>query len=409
MSVSCGGLGLRESELVFLPAFLASRIAAKPLAVEMAEHAVAAGLVSKRAFMQKYDDRTQSAFNRFLAALPPAVHDAVREIAIRGEAEAADKWLTRKLGQAASARNDAHTRRVGQGLVLEAGEEDPERPDASGRSGPGLQGQFQAIIDECIREGLYAEHRSSESWGDINRLTELSHRHCNHDWLWRLNPNHGPMLHGEDYVQALRIRLGAGGPDEPVPCRLCKRGTLDHTATHCLCCALGEATRGHNKVRDELLSIARSADASAEKEAPGLIPSHPLLRPADVLTSATSDGRLSAMDVGICSPDAGDAGDDCTESMRQRKLGFYAAHSRALEAQGIVYTPMVWSCYGRPHQATFEALKTICKRAARRRENQKWQQLYRRAAAIITVKIWQRAARMTFACWPREGDLTKDL
>ena len=222
-----------------------------------------------------------------------------------------------------------------------------------------------------------------------------------------LNPNHGPLLHGEDYVQALRMRLGAGGPDEAVPCRLCKRGTLDHTASHSLCCALGEATKGHNTARDELLNIAKSADASAEKEPVGLIPSHPLLRPADVLTSATSDGRLSAMDVGICSPDSGTAGEDCTESMRQRKLNDYRPHLRVLEAQGIVYTPMVWSCYGRPHRATYDALKTICQRASRRRAHVKWEVLYRRAAAIITVKIWQRAARMSFACWPREGDLMK--
>ena len=192
---------------------------------------------------------------------------------------------------------------------------------------------------------------------------------------------------------------------EALPCRICKTGTLDHAATHCFCDALGQATKGHNSVRDDLLGITKMADASAEKEPVGLIPSHPLLRPADVLTSATTDGRLSAMDVGICSPDAADAGEDCTDTMRQRKLQDYGPYLCELEAQGITYTPMIWSCYGRPHQATVDSLRAICKRAARRRTDQKWRTLYRRAAGIISVRIWQRAARMAFACLPRESDL----
>ena len=91
--------------------------------------------------------------------------------------------------------------------------------------------------------------------------------------------------------------------------------------------------------------------------------------------------------------------------MRQRKLNDYSAYLPQLASQGIAYNPMVWSCYGRPHQSTFEALKAICKRASRRWANVKWTVLYRRAANIITIKIWQRLSRMALACWPREGDL----
>ncbi len=235
--------------------------------------------------------------------------------------------------------------------MLPAGEEDPELPDNSGRTGPGLQAQFTALVDQCLREGLLLEHQTAESWPDVRRIRELSHADCSHDWLWRLSPNHGPTLDSSDFVTAVRTRLGAGGPDEPTPCRICG-GVLDPSGWHALCCALGEATRGHNAVRDQIHSAARIADPAAEIEPLGLIPFHPLLRPDDIFTSAAAHGRLSALDVGICSPDSVDAGDDCTESMRQRKLGDYSAHLPALESQNITYTPMTWSAYGRPHKVS---------------------------------------------------------
>ena len=34
--------------------------------------------------------------------------------------------------------------------------------------------------------------------------------------------------------------------------------------------------------------------------------------------------------------------------------------------------------------------------------------LQRRAEEAITVEIWRRAAKMTFACWPRETELADE-
>ena len=114
---------------------------------------------------------------------------------------------------------------------------------------------------------------------------------------------------------------------------------------------------------------------------------------------------MSALDVGICSPEAADAGADCTESMRLRKLQDYAPHLSALEWQNIVYTPVTWSCFGRPHSATTAALRNMCRQAARRRGLTNAKVLQRRAEANIAVEIWRRAAKMSFACWPSAGDL----
>ena len=405
-----GGLGFREAVAVSLPALLASRITARPLALEMARHAQQAGMVTEAQFVQAYDDRTKAAFERLRAKLPDQVADELREIAVEGAEAAATRWqhLQQGTAQGGGAGQRGVGRRPGQGLVLEPGEEDPESPDAAGRTGPGLQAQFTKLVDQCVVHGLRLEHNSAESWTDVRRLDELGDKSCNHDWLWALCPQHGPTLQTEEFVEAVRLRLGAGGPTEPVPCRLCKDGVLDSGGSHALQCSLAEATRGHNAVKNELLRVAKACDSSAEAEPLGLIPSNPALRPADVFTSAATPGRLSALDVGICSPEAAAAGADCTESMRQRKLHFYAQHLTELEAQNIVYKPLTWSCFGRPHAAVTEVLHYLCKQTARRRGLVRADVLQRRAEAAITVEIWRRAARMTFACWPREAELADE-
>ena len=92
-----------------------------------------------------------------------------------------------------------------------------------------------------------------------------------------------------------------------------------------------------------------TSDPSAELEPLGLVTSHPSLRPADILTSAALPGRLAALDVGVSSPDAAGAGDDCTHAMVVEKRRTYAPHLEALRRAGIQYQPMVWSSYGRAH------------------------------------------------------------
>ena len=405
-SVRAGGLGLRESTAVSLPAFLASRITARPLAVDMAQHAADAGLLSVALFIQEYDERTRAAYERLRTHLPDGVHEELRLLVEDGVSAAAERWNRLKEGRSAAdgRLTTSPGRRPGTGLVLDAGEEDPEHPTlVRGRTGPGLQAELTALVDKCIIEGLAQELQAAEQFPDERRLREIADPACNHEWLWALSPHHGPTLQDEEYVEAVRLRLGAGGPEEPVPCRLCG-GVLDGAGSHAMCCATGEATRGHNAVRKQLHGLARSADSAAEEEPLGLIPSHPTLRPADVFTSAAHPGRLSALDVGVTSPEATGAGDDCTESMRLRKLSDYGPHLAALEGQNIVYHPMVWSAFGRPHAATTKVLRALARQAARRRSFVSSQLLQRRAEAAISVEIWRRAAKMVFACWPRQAD-----
>ena len=103
-----------------------------------------------------------------------------------------------------------------------------------------------------------------------------------------------------DYVDAVRLRLGCGGPADAVVCGLCGAHMLDSTGVHAGCCHIAEATKAHNKLEHMMLKKIQQIDPAAESEVAGLIPGTDL-RPADILTSACGIGE-SALDVSITSP-----------------------------------------------------------------------------------------------------------
>ena len=125
-------------------------------------------------------------------------------------------------------------------------------------------------------------HEQEGSWVARARLQELGDAEVDHTWMWRLNPPHGAVMEPEECVDSVRLRLGCAGPCEPVPCAACQNGSLDTGAAHATCCAVGEATRGHNAVTTLVHAAAQSCDCTAEMEVPGLTPGSDL-RLADVL------------------------------------------------------------------------------------------------------------------------------
>ena len=160
------------------------------------------------------------------------------------------------------------------------------------------------------------------------------------------------------FVEAVRLRLGAAGPIDSVPCNLCGK-LLDQAGSHAHCCSRAEATRGHHSVARHIMDVAKACDPASEAEAAGLIPGTQL-RPADVLTGALGNG-LTALDIGITSPDASNAGTDCTASMYARKISTYAMYHDVLDRQNITYQPLVFSAYGRPHPRSTAILRTLAK------------------------------------------------
>ena len=129
------------------------------------------------------------------------------------------------------------------------------------------------------------------------------------------------------------------------------------------------------------------------------------LRPADIPTSAVLPGRLAALDIGITSPDASGAGDDCCEAMFKRKRKDYKAYLEELEEhRDVIYKPMIWSTWGRAHPETQVMLESMAIIAARRRRLRDHRLILRRVKCAIGVQLARRAARMMFSCLPQLSD-----
>eukprot|EP00959_Pyramimonas_sp_CCMP1952_P361321 7567190-Pyramimonas_sp.AAC.1 len=77
-------------------------------------------------------------------------------------------------------------------------------------------------------------------------------------------------MDGPDFTEALRLRVGAAGPLDPVPCGLCCQAILDVAGSHALCCCRAESPRGHHAIARRVHAAARVCDPGAELEAPGL-------------------------------------------------------------------------------------------------------------------------------------------
>ena len=120
-------------------------------------------------------------------------------------------------------------------------------------------------------------------------------------------------------------------------------------------------------MRDVLFKAFSQIEPSTEIEPIGLILSRPLLRPADVLTGASGlTGCLAALDVGICSPNARGAGEDCLQTMLNRKNERMIPFESELDQAGVHYKPIIFSCYGRPHADAIKLISSLARRMARR-------------------------------------------
>ena len=86
--------------------------------------------------------------------------------------------------------------------------------------------------------------------------------------------------------------------------------------------------------------------------------------------------------------------------MRRKKLDDYRAHFAELGHAGILYLPLIISCYGRLHPETGKIIDYLAAEAAKRVGTVGAQQLAQRCRAHVGVAIWRRAAAMLSACLP---------
>merc|ERR1711873_13075 len=136
--------------------------------------------------------------------------------------------------------------------------------------------------------------------------------------MWSVSANHGDAVETNmEFMEGARVRLGCGGPRDPMVCGCCHKGYLDQTGRHETTCSTGEATRGHNRCVATLFHYARIVDPDSRMEPRELVPSQPSLRPADLLTAAAC--RLTAADLGITSPGVSSSAEAAKDKMVKRK------------------------------------------------------------------------------------------
>ena len=94
------------------------------------------------------------------------------------------------------------------------------------------------------------------------RLRGLSSSAVDHTWLWKLNPHKGPYCKTNEFVDAVRVRLGCAGPTEPTECAAYNAGLFDIGAAHASCCALvSGSSRALSSAPPMLLALCNTRTA----------------------------------------------------------------------------------------------------------------------------------------------------
>ena len=393
-SVKDGGLGFSAPEALATPAFVASRVTARPGAVALFQRLEQAGLAPPGLLVEAYDARTRLAIDAVLANCPEGHHvrDHILD-AIHAAGEAAQaSWDTMEAGAQPDRESAPRTATSAAGLL----DEDEAGQDLSG-VGP-LQRRITRLLDSLKLEAMKAGWLQRGDWKARRRLAELQDPDTDHQWVTALNPELGGVLAPDEWTTCIRMRIGAPVLSSARVCAACGENVLDTLGYHALCCAKAESTKGHYAVRNALAKAFVAGDPATELETEGLIPSAPTLRPADILTQAGHPHKIMAVDVMVKCPYATAAGHDCAENGKREKINRYAAFAPELDRQGIWYAPAVFSSFGRRHPDVTTMLHEAARRVARRQGTGQQPELVRRWYRTVTAEVWSRAARMVHRC-----------
>lgn len=299
-SIRAGGLGLRRAIDLALPAFIASRIDSRTAVVSLIDELFCDGI--GELLTTTFDD---------------GVKNAVRDLKNRlSDAHAIEVGTCLSEARDRCTRNDLNIPVLkSDNLIAPAAFVDPDEDNTT-------QGSLSAIVDRDIVDKLLVVHVQNQSEPDVRMPRELNDSNTSHDWVSCINPMYGPVLERDLFLTATKIRLGASFFYDPFVCPKCRMKDMNN-AMHALCCAKGESTKSQYRVCDCVLEVCHLADPSSETEIRNLFLDAPTFRLADHFTCVAFLGRMAALDIGICCPDANGAGLDCCDSMHTSKIDRY--------------------------------------------------------------------------------------
>lgn len=403
-SVGLGGLGFRPGTRIALPAHVASIVEARPMVEWLSESVEERGLPVVR--------RIHDVVTRVRDKIRNATENGATEAAMVDWIKKADERVSKRASEVLGIQmeeDDGGREGGARGTERQGEGEDP------GGGGGGRKLQHD-LVQALEREQF---DRVVESLAEVDgdgarirraRLIDLANRETKHGWLEAVNRAQGPVLLPQQYITAVRLRLGlavtkyAGSAE----CAECGREKEDHEiGNHALCCAKGRSVQGHNKIRDILADLARVSDGGTSTEEGerviGQDGREQRLRPADVLTNASPFGGVgsAALDIGICCPHTAAAiarrGGDVLEEYKETKMRKNDAAAKQL---GWTYKPMTISCYGRPHSDTVRAVRQLASAAARRYGEENVKRIEDSWWKKCSTLLAERAANMVMKCSP---------
>ena len=187
------------------PAFLASRTDSRSLSEELAQ-----GLPDEwqNALFGTWDASTRAALQEWGACLEPATAAVAQQIidesASLSERRAAQ--LAGRLPRDPLSDANGFASRTTAHLLAPVGLEDPEHPDAPS---DGLQTR---LVDLVVKGRLDMVRETLRCAGDFEGLQILSDQ-CDaatdHSWLWALAAADGSIVPSDEFITAVRLRLGA--------------------------------------------------------------------------------------------------------------------------------------------------------------------------------------------------------
>jgi hypothetical protein len=271
-------------------------VASRPLVADGVAALARAGLLTGGEVLRTYDAETEEALTRVAGRL---YAEGAAQVASQAEiagAAAARQWA-RYRGNHQGATRPATREKPsppdpggnrdggpivyaprapgpgGVNVILQAGEEDPERGDRGDQEvgNPRLQRSLQALHERALRADIVQRAQEEGRWVDATRLQELGDSSVSLEWFWVLNHFHGPTLTPARYADAVRLLLGVAAPAHPMECRICGHA-VEPGDTHGLHCPRREITVRHNALRDAWAPLIAAVDPNLMIKADGLLP-----------------------------------------------------------------------------------------------------------------------------------------
>ena len=199
---------------------------------------------------------------------------------------------------------------------------------------------------------------------EIARLASLSipDSHAG-DWLTAIpSPSLALLLRSQEFIAALRYRLGHALYSTDGPCPACGQPS-DRLGDHALNCAWnGERIARHNWLRDELFNTAVAANLGPTREGRALLPGSGG-KPADVFIPHWAGGKDAALDVTVVNPlqaalvhDAAITPGHALTTAHNRKL---AKSLEPCQQEGITFIPMAVESLGAWHKCAINEIKKL--------------------------------------------------